>query len=57
MRVLRTTIAQFRRHRGFFMASGLAFSFLTCLVPILFFIVSLAGFVLSRRAASDASAP
>lgn len=54
MRVLRTTIAQFRQHRGFFMAAGLAFSFLTCLVPILFFIVSLAGFVLSRRAASEA---
>src|SRR3989442_5685809 len=54
MRVLRTTVAQFRHHRGFFMAAGLAFSFLTCLVPILFFIVSLAGFVLSRRAASDA---
>src|SRR5229473_2955479 len=54
MRVLRTTIAQFRQHRGFFMAAGLAFSFLTCLVPILFFIVSLAGFVLSRGAAADA---
>ena len=54
MLVLRSTIAQFRRHRGFFMAAGLAFSFLTCLVPILFFVVSLAGFVLSRRAAADA---
>src|SRR2546425_9665744 len=54
MRVLRATIVQFRHHRGFFMAAGLAFSFLTCLVPILFFIVSLAGFVLSRPAASDA---
>src|SRR3989442_5747078 len=53
MRVLRTTVAQFRHHRGFFMAAGLAFSFLTCLVPILFFIVSLAGFVLSRKAASE----
>ena len=53
MRTLRTAIASFRAHRGFFHAAGLAFSFLTCLVPILFFIVSLAGFVLSRRAASE----
>jgi membrane protein len=53
MRTLRTAIRNFRAHRGFFHASGLAFSFLTCLVPILFFIVSLAGFVLSRRAASE----
>jgi membrane protein len=53
MRTLRTAIRSFRAHRGFFHASGLAFSFLTCLVPILFFIVSLAGFVLSRKAASE----
>jgi membrane protein len=53
MQVLRTTIGQFRRHQGFFLAAGLAFSFLTCLVPILFFIVSLAGFVLSRKAAAE----
>ena len=53
MRTLRTAIRNFRAHRGFFHASGLAFSFLTCLVPILFFIVSLAGFVLSRKAASE----
>jgi membrane protein len=53
MRVLRTAVVNFRAHRGFFHAAGLAFSFLTCLVPILFFIVSLAGFVLSRRAASE----
>src|SRR5215475_13496464 len=53
MRVLRTAVANFRAHRGFFAAAGLAFSFLTCLVPILFFIVALAGFVLSRRTASE----
>jgi membrane protein len=53
MRTLRTAVANFRAHRGFFHAAGLAFSFLTCLVPILFFIVSLAGFVLSRKAASE----
>jgi membrane protein len=53
MRTLRTAVANFRAHRGFFHAAGLAFSFLTCLVPILFFIVALAGFVLSRKAASE----
>ena len=53
MRTLRTTVVNFRAHRGFFHAAGLAFSFLTCLVPILFFIVALAGFVLSRKAASE----
>ena len=53
MRVFRTAVANFRAHRGFFQAAGLAFSFLTCLVPILFFIVALAGFVLSRRTASE----
>jgi membrane protein len=53
MRALKTAVVSFRAHRGFFHAAGIAFSFLTCLVPILFFIVSLAGFVLSRKAASD----
>jgi len=53
MRALKTAVVNFRAHRGFFHAAGLAFSFLTCLVPILFFIVSLAGFVLSRKAASE----
>jgi membrane protein len=37
-----------------FLASGLAFNLLICLIPILFFLVSLAGFVLSRQAAADA---
>ncbi len=53
MRALRSAVVNFRARRGFFHAAGLAFSFLTCLVPILFFIVSLAGFVLSRKAASE----
>jgi membrane protein len=37
-----------------FLASGLSFNLLTCLIPILFFLVSLAGFVLSRGAAAEA---
>jgi membrane protein len=53
MRTFQTAVANFRAHRGFFQAAGLAFSFLTCLVPILFFIVALAGFVLSRKAAAE----
>ncbi len=38
-----------------FLASGLAFTLMTCMIPVLFFLVSLAGFVLSRRAASEAA--
>ncbi|HET8579103.1 MAG TPA: YihY/virulence factor BrkB family protein [Methylomirabilota bacterium] len=53
-RAFHRAFANFRAHRGFFLASGLSFSLLTCLIPILFFIVSLAGFVLSRKAAMDA---
>jgi membrane protein len=37
-----------------FLASGLSFNLLVCLIPVLFFLVSLAGFVLSRRAAVEA---
>lgn len=46
-------LAGFRAHRGMFMASGLSFTFMLCLIPLLFFVVSLAGFVLSRKAAMD----
>src|SRR5262249_59837730 len=40
-------------HEGLFLASGLAFPLVTCLIPVLFFMVSLAGFVLSRKAAAE----
>lgn len=53
LRAIRTAGAGFRAHRGMFLASGLSFTFLICLIPILFFLVSLAGFVLSRRAAVE----
>ena len=49
IRALRLAAANFRAHQGLFLASGLAFTLLTCLIPMLFFVVSLAGFVLSRR--------
>jgi membrane protein len=53
IRALRVAAANFRAHQGLFLASGLAFTLVTCLIPVLFFVVSLAGFVLSRRAASE----
>ena len=53
IRALRLAAANFRAHQGLFLASGLAFTLVTCLIPVLFFMVSLAGFVLSRKAASE----
>lgn len=53
-RAFRAALGNFRAHRGLFLASGLSFSLLTCLIPILFLVVSLAGFILSRKAALDA---
>ncbi|HEV8441449.1 MAG TPA: YihY/virulence factor BrkB family protein [Methylomirabilota bacterium] len=54
IRALRIAAVGFRAHRGLFLASGLSFNLLICLIPILFFLVSLAGFVLSRGMAADA---
>ena len=36
--------ANFRARHGMFLAAGLAFYFLVCLVPMLFLFVSVAGF-------------
>ncbi len=36
-----------------FLASGLSFNLIVCLIPVLFFLVSLVGFVLSRGAAVE----
>jgi membrane protein len=47
-------IRGFYNHNGFFLAAGLAFYFLICLIPTLFLFVSLAGFALSSEAASQA---
>lgn len=41
----------FFAHQGFFLAAGLSFYFLICVVPLLFLVVSLAGFFLSSEAA------
>jgi hypothetical protein len=51
---LRTAAANFRARRGMFLASGLAFNFIVGLIPLLFFVVSVAGFVLSRRTVMEA---
>jgi membrane protein len=53
IRALRLAATNFRAHQGLFLASGLAFTLVTCLIPVLFFVVSLAGFVLSRKAAAE----
>ncbi|MGH7300555.1 MAG: YihY/virulence factor BrkB family protein [Candidatus Rokuibacteriota bacterium] len=52
---LQTAVANFRARRGMFVASGLAFNFIVGLIPLLFFVVSVAGFVLSRRTVMDAA--
>jgi membrane protein len=44
----------FVAHRGFFLAAGLSFYFLICLIPLLLFVVAAAGFVLSSETASRA---
>ncbi len=51
IRGFRQAFAGFFSHQGFFLAAGLSFYFLICLVPLLFLVVSLAGFVLSGEAA------
>lgn len=43
----------FAAHRGLFMAAGLAFYLLICLIPILFLVVSFLGFVLTSETATQ----
>ena len=44
----------FEAHRGFFLAAGLSFYFLICLIPLLLFLVAAAGFVLPSETANRA---
>ena len=44
----------FGAHRGLFMAAGLSFYLLMCLIPMLFLAVSLLGFVLTSETATQA---
>jgi membrane protein len=48
----RRAVAGFVAHEGFFLAAGLSFFFLICLVPLLFLVVSVTGFVLSSETAA-----
>jgi len=52
LRHLRRALQGFQRHQAFFLAAGLSFYFMICLIPLLFLTVSLAGFILSKEAAS-----
>jgi membrane protein len=52
VRAFRRALRGFFRHQGFFLAAGLSFFFLICLVPLLFLAVSVAGFVLSSETAA-----
>ncbi|HLC41500.1 MAG TPA: YihY/virulence factor BrkB family protein [Methylomirabilota bacterium] len=52
LRLLRLALQGFQRHEAFFLAAGLSFYFMICLIPLLFLTVSLAGFILSTEAAS-----
>src|SRR5712692_10404321 len=51
-RALRGAAALFYAVDGLFMASGLAFSFLVCLIPLVLLGVSVVGFVLSGEQAA-----
>jgi membrane protein len=50
---LRGTFSRFFGNDGFFLAAGLAFVFLLCLIPIAVLGVSIAGFVLSTEQAAQ----
>ncbi len=53
IRALRTAAARFYAVDGLFLASGLAFSFLLCLIPFVLLGVSMVGFVLSGEQAAQ----
>lgn len=52
VRGFRDAFSGFFAHQGFFLAAGLSFYFLICLIPFLFLIISLVGFILSSEAAT-----
>lgn len=52
IRGFRNAFSGFFSHQGFFLAAGLSFYVLICLIPFLFLLVSFAGFVLSGETAS-----
>jgi membrane protein len=50
----RGAFSGFFANQGFFLAAGLSFYFLICIIPLLFLAISVLGFVLSREAAAAA---
>ena len=52
IRGLRNSSSGFFAHQGFFLAAGLSFYVLICLIPLLFLLVSLVGFILSSETAT-----
>lgn len=52
IKAFRLALTGFFAHQGFFLSAGLAFYFLICAVPLLFLVVSLTGFILSRETAA-----
>lgn len=53
IRSLRQAFSTFFANQGFFLAGGLSFFFLICVIPLLFLTVSVAGFLLSRETAAQ----
>lgn len=52
---VRRAFSGFFANQGFFLAAGLSFYFLICVIPLLFLVVSVTGFVLSRENAMAAA--
>ena len=52
MQAIRQALRGFGSHQGFFLAAGLSFYAMICVVPLLFLVVSLTGFILSQESAS-----
>lgn len=53
-RALWLAVGRFVAHGGFFLAAGLSFYLLVCLIPLLLFLISVTGFVLTSEAAAQA---
>jgi membrane protein len=49
LRALWRALRGFSAHRGYFLAAGLSFYFLICLIPLVLFLIAATGFVLSSE--------
>lgn len=52
-RVVRGTLSGFYRQQGFFLAAGISFYVIICIVPLVLLLVAAAGFLLSREQAVE----